>query len=516
MRAWPKLLGGALALALLLPAGFMLLVDAERYRPALEQQVAASTGARLVLEQPLRWQLWPLGLKLPALRLEDAGGQPLFKAQAGALPLNLGSLLRAQPQPRALVLRDIDLYYQARPEGGTNWTALLSRLRGQASTGALALELERLHVYRLQPERQVADIARLSLAAPQGGQRALALSFHLLPMGLTAWGQLQGQLDEAGLKALQLKAELGSPRIPGTLQLQVAGDLALSPTRWSSAALEFQAAYKHLAMDQPSRARLKAVLDVDLARGELSLNQGELDLAGLRFSELKARAQPLAQGIEFAELQARLGAGRVALPATLVLENEQPVLRSQVQVQGLDLQTLAAWLGAPAMRGLLDAQGELSLAQWDQADLLSAAQGDLEVQLQNLEAGAGGSLAQRLQEQAAFLPPLAQPMPALPKALSRLTLSNHLAAGVIHSRIQADWGLAQAELKGSYTPAARAMRYQGQLTLAPALFAGGQSLRLPLECEAQLEEQISLPEAFARDCGIAKTARRELMARALK
>ncbi len=492
---------------------------------------------------------------------DRASGLPLLSAAEAHAALDIGRLLRLSPAFRELRLQGATLHWQT-TDNGSNWQALLAHWRTRpASAMALRLDGSELHWQRADTT-QLVDIPALTLAAPAAdGSRALAGQLRISHQqdgdNLLLEQQLSARVSigDAGLQlhALVLSGELAGTLFPGVLAFQLRSDATLRDGVLALPAWQASGDYRRLGMEgaQPWAGNGALQLSADgleltkariftgsetapdfAASGDFALQpaaeglrlewqQGRLEAGALVFDTLVLQAA-LANGRLIAEnLRATQGEGTLALPFVLDRDGGEPQLRLLPDFRGLPLAPWLALLGnGDGAAGRLDLKGELQLKGFSRAAWQQSAHGRLTLTLHDAAlpaADLNGLLAERLQAQQAFLPPLATLAPSAVD-LKRLQLHNVLAEGRIDSLVEADTGHARLEAEGRYDSTARVLAYRGVLTLLPVLFSEpARPLELPLTCGSDLAATgLEFLEALSADCRIEESARRELMAQALR
>lgn len=124
-------IGTAAALLFLaaLVAVFVAVFDANEYRDDLSALALEHSGRDLQFHGDISLTVFPaLGMKLGAMSLSNAEGfgpKPMVKIGSASVSVDLGSLVRLQPEVEKLVLRDLEVDLQKNAAGVTNWDDLV-------------------------------------------------------------------------------------------------------------------------------------------------------------------------------------------------------------------------------------------------------------------------------------------------------------------------------------------------------------------------------------------------------
>lgn len=118
-----KLVLGIVALAVVLIAGIVLLVDANQYKSSIESAVASNTGYELTIEGDLELDFFPsLGLTLNDVRLKNpASPQELASTSAVSLKIDASALVSGQLLIQEFVSDDFHINYMIDENGGSSW-----------------------------------------------------------------------------------------------------------------------------------------------------------------------------------------------------------------------------------------------------------------------------------------------------------------------------------------------------------------------------------------------------------
>lgn len=116
-------LTGLVAAVVLAAVVLFLLVDPNRYRPALERAVAEATGFDLTIDGDIGWTFQPLfGISLNDVRLSNpAARQELASFSGISLSLAPGRLLRGELVMDEIVARDLHVNWYVNADGDNNW-----------------------------------------------------------------------------------------------------------------------------------------------------------------------------------------------------------------------------------------------------------------------------------------------------------------------------------------------------------------------------------------------------------
>lgn len=116
-------LTGLVFAAALTAVALFVLVDPNRYRPALERVVAEATGFDLTIDGDIGWTFRPVfGISLNDVRLANpAARQELASFSEISISLAPGRLLRGELVMDKIVARDLHVNWYVNAEGGNNW-----------------------------------------------------------------------------------------------------------------------------------------------------------------------------------------------------------------------------------------------------------------------------------------------------------------------------------------------------------------------------------------------------------
>lgn len=307
------LLFGFLGLALI-AAIFVLyllfLFDANDFKPALKNWVAAQTELDMHLEGDLSLSFFPkLGLSAHSVQINKASEQ-LASLERLHLITQLKPLLRGELVVDGLLLEDLDLNVRMDAQGRSNWTLASQPGKQEAATapsnadlarsplaallvGELRVHNARIH-YQDEQKRQSHEISALNLQLdnPQHQNRfPLSADFNYLsatgvnlPVSLRSEISLNPQIGTAQLDDLRLNlAETG---IKGNIRVQQALTVPQVVAQLQITNLNLVTWAKWLQIDIPSglpasiNAELEA--DYDHRQERLKINQLSATAPGLQ------------------------------------------------------------------------------------------------------------------------------------------------------------------------------------------------------------------------------------------
>lgn len=240
------LLVAGMALALTIAAGgaLLLLVDADRFRPSLEQAVSAATGSEFRLREPLEIELFPrLAVRLGAGGIGAADEEPpLARWRSIHLGARLLPLLRGRLILESARLEGLALELRRDATGRGNWESLLA---GQGGDAASRIVIERLAGVELRDaalryvdQRAEAGMLRevrigdwrLDLGAWQPGdplEFSTGFALALPAPGQRARMTLEARLRPGGpeheLRIAAWSAAIGDSRLHGVATVRIAG-----------------------------------------------------------------------------------------------------------------------------------------------------------------------------------------------------------------------------------------------------------------------------------------------------
>lgn len=300
-------------------ASFLVLVSADDYRAQIIDAVQKKTGATVVLAEPLHWQLWPLGIKLGKISLHDENEPtPLLEALAAAIGIQPLSILTGSPRISILALDGANIGIDRKPDGSSNWDAVLKRVSGQASDGIRQILLSNGSVMLMDQGSRRPDeilIKTLSLSdIDSAGEMPLAATFtfnrrsegsvndhgegiptqniqgqNFLSQNIvTATILRNGQNKAVEIKDLNLDAEVSSTLFPGNFNISLLGDFSKNGPVFSSKNAGVTLAYKNLTMADPLRASLKSTVLANFNDKTLALNALQFAVLGNANNTTKA------------------------------------------------------------------------------------------------------------------------------------------------------------------------------------------------------------------------------------
>lgn len=557
---------------------FLMLSSPDRYRETLVGEVQASTGSRLVLEEPLQWQLWPAGIRLGPFTLTSADGkETLLSARQASASLRLADIISGSGV-HDLSLSDLNAVVIVQADGSSNWDAVLEKLaQAQPSTlNEVSISKARITLRHEGSDREsTIDIGKLSLRDIGKGHN-MPLQGDFLFSRLDGSGGnllLQNSLNaglshEAGKLTLdnsRLTTIVSSTQLPGQTSLDMQGDIVITGKTIHAPGLQAVVLYKNLTMPQPRQANFSGTASVDLAKGQITLTgpdirgtgpvayavqaaelrgnwkNGDMAAEKLAFSlRLQGReislptgkaldfsAKAVQEGVSFflKDIALQLDDSRVSGDASVGWPETGPRYQLHLNAEALDAGLLGDLVGRKGMSGTLSFRSDLQgggLA-WEEA--LASSKGDFSLQLEKghlADVNLSRMLWEKLDGYRSFLPTLVEKLPdANGKGtdINKLFVKGRMADGIIRTTdFTADIGKAVLSASGQYNTNDTVMSYQGNLQIEKSLFTDAKApYVMPVTCQANLkEEHLTFAEALETGCGMSDEARRETLTRALK
>lgn len=553
--------GAGIAVVALVGTGILASQKARKAEADWRADIQAR-GIKSEIASPLRWQLWPLGLKGGAISLATGQGGKLLDSPAVFLSLGPADLF--SNKSGILQLQDAAFHYQQNADGSSNWDSFLrnsgaSRLRG------LTLENATLEISTANTSDPVS--VSLPQLQWQSDKQSLQTSFMISSQdesrnNLLVEGSLQTRILPQGQNGWQLKSTVldttvSSTRLPGTLVFRSSGDIRLQARTLSSEALNINAAFKAPGQTQDVAVDILASLQLDWQAGLLQLpaltiktgkqewqlkgdmvaNRSDMSLQAGRISVTrKADGSSAAQGLDINGLSlkttadnksrlfhlgGKIGEGSFDLPVTTRLGVDSAKIAVTLTMNNIDIRNLRSWLNDGEASGLLTLAGNASTEGHSLSELEEKASGQLSLKLGNAQFGEVSimpALRERLQGYASLLPALAEnTAPEKGTRIRELQLQAKLGNGVFNTeKFLADIELARLDASGSYDRRKGLMDYHGKLVLDHRLFATAGNLDLPIVCQGNLhEEQVDFVGGLETDCKVDEKAKQDLLARAL-
>lgn len=564
------------AIPVLAFALLMLFASPDRYRDTLIAEVADQTGATLVLDEPLQWQLWPAGIRAKGLTLLDANKQPLLKAESATASIQFRDLLQGSSGIKSLSLDQVDARVDIAKDGSSNWDSVLKKLVQTEGHALEAFDIRKMRMtwhFAQQKNDTLIDEARLSVSELASKKPVIEAEFLLSRLDnkggnillqntfkTRAYQQEKGWL----LKGTRLTSILSSTYIPGQSSLDLQTDLVLADHAISSPGFRAILLYKNMGMPQPEQAILTGSLDINTQEDLATVGNIVFKSSGKAASQLKAKSLSgnwksgefssrnlsfitFVDGKEYAtpsgkEISVAFNLERADhnwLFNDVLIEvdesqlkgnlhfglEEDPHYQTTLTGQGVDAADVAALLRQSGLEGTLDIKMEFDGIGSDLASLLKNGKGKvslklLDGQIENLSIPA--KLWERMEQSRSLLPDLAEVSPVIDNKsteVKSLVLESQLADGVVKTKtFNADFGQLSLKLAGDYNASTSDFEYQGQLLIEKSFFTDAKKpYHMPIECVGNLnEENLTFFEAMEARCGMTQEAKRETLTNALR
>lgn len=575
------MIGVIVALIPVLLAGLVWLVaNPDRYREILVSEVAAHTGAKLVITEPLELQFWPAGIRLSEIVLLDTHKKVLLKAKTVSAQLKLMDMLRGNAAMEGLVINDADVFVNINKAGVNNWQPVINKvLQGEpASMASLQARKIRISLHHEDGSQDVSIDADKILLSNLDQPESIQLESEFLVSRLdsqggnlllqnTVKGRLEKQEEGWLLRDNRVTSIVSSTYLPGQISVDFQGGIQFKGEQIEAPSFKTVLLYRNLTMPQPDQATLSGRMRLDRSESSLSLMDVAFRSSGKNAAQLKAKtlsgnwktntvsAEALSfsaffGGHQFAQPESKpldvsaqinrkengwefedviLGSGESRLLGNAKVSQGEEVRAYTLKFEGKSLQAddVAPLIGIKGLSGVLDFKAEIESSGNNWAAFWENGKGTVSLKLGEgvLE---GKSMAailwEKLDNYRKLLPDLAEVSPVQEKGtvIKRLVLENKLDQGVIKTRIvQAEIGafnVLTLKGEGEYDMRSATLEYDGNLKIDKAFFTGmTKPYEMPFECRANLSEgEQTFLEGLETGCGMSQAAKRETLTKALR
>jgi AsmA protein len=266
---------GLITVLVLAIASVMLLINPNDYKPTLQDQARKKAGVHLQLNGELSWSIWPLGLQIADVVLNDRSDQPFAKLGLMTAQVDLLSLFTMKPVVNHILIEQLDLALVKNKNGRGNWQNLIDdKPKAQTEAGKTEAEpaTEQAPLELLTESVQIKDAA-LRYQDQQNGQDLTLKPFNLQLSDIRPDHDFPAQLDfVVNLKepALTLTLEFDTnARFSGDFK-QIALKDAVLQSNVVSALFNNKAVNSKLALDLTVDLNQQTI---NLPKYTLSINQ---------------------------------------------------------------------------------------------------------------------------------------------------------------------------------------------------------------------------------------------------
>ena len=301
MKIVLKSLGVIIVLLLVAIVAFVLLVDANRFKPRIEA-LARDQGVALQIRGDLGWDLWPsLGVAVNDVRVAalEAPEQSIAELQQASLMLKLMPLLRGEFQVDHIVIDGLHLALARDATGKGNWEAFSKPAADEPVTSAPVSSPDGSNL-TLDVEHISLTNTSLAFSDAQAGQASSVRDINLTMDGVNTRSEPFALVLGFVLEQAQ----------PGSEKLTLAG-------------------------------KLNGQLNIDSSLNNLGFNEGQL---ALDISGKGSAAVALAYSLNVTALQ------------------ESPVYKGQIELKEMNLRKLLGALGIELETARGDALGKFGLS----------------------------------------------------------------------------------------------------------------------------------------------------------
>lgn len=269
---------GLVTVLVLAIASVMLLINPNDYKPSIQEQARSKAGVHLQLNGELSWSVWPLGIRIADVVLNDRNDQAFAKLGLMTAQVDLLSLFVMKPVVNHVLVEQLDLTLIKGKNGQGNWQTLVDEKlqdekqinKTETSTPEAEKPAEQAPLELLAQSIQIKDAA-LRYQDLQSGQDLTLKPFNLELADIQPDQDFPAQLDfVVALNEPALKLELDfntQARFSGDFKQFALNDAVLQTNVVTA-----------LLNNKPVTSKLALDLTVDLNQQTVNLPQYTLSI----------------------------------------------------------------------------------------------------------------------------------------------------------------------------------------------------------------------------------------------
>lgn len=299
-------------------SALVLFIDPNQYKTVIEEQAKTKAGVNLKLNGELSWSIWPLGIHIADVALNDRSDQHFAKLGLLTAQVDVLSLLAMKPVVHHVLIEALDLRLLKDQDGKGNWENLVDQsLLNQTEPATPAPEAEpdanQTPIELLVKTVQIKDAA-VQFTDLQSGQDVALNPFNLRLSNIA--------LDQDIPVDLSFTVALKEPELKLDFKLDTQVNIASNFKQFALKNADAQATVIAALLQNKalnSRLKLDVAIDLDqqtvnVANYDVTLNNmkagGQVKVSQLDTTPLVDASLDIAE-FSLAELLASLG---IALP----------------------------------------------------------------------------------------------------------------------------------------------------------------------------------------------------------